>query len=253
MTLAARERLILALDLPSAEEAMALVRELEGLVSFFKVGQQLFTAEGPDFVKRLIGEKKRVFLDLKWIDIPETVAAAVGVASKWGVSLATIDGNNSRETMAEAARAARPSSPQAAGGSGLKLLCVTALTSLDDEVLKEMGWGTTAGRLVEARTRRAIETGLGGVVASGQEAALARRIAGEAGREGFLVVTPGMRLAGASRDSHRRAAGPEDAVREGADYVVVGRPIRSAADPRAEAQRYVEAIERGLSSRTLAT
>ncbi|MFQ5895568.1 MAG: orotidine-5'-phosphate decarboxylase [Nitrospinota bacterium] len=238
------ERLIVALDVPTHEEAQQLVSELDDLVSFFKVGLELFTATGLDVVRRLIEEhQKKVLLDIKWLDIPETVAAVVRVASWLRVSFATIDGNGNAEMMMKAAVAARE--------GGVRLLCVTALTSWDDEVLREMGWQTTVEDLVEARVRRAMDAGLGGVVSSGREVAMIRRLAEDAQKE-LLIVTPGMRLPGSDPHDHKRPYDPESAIKDGADYIVVGRPIRDARDRKGQARRFIDAIAKGDAQRQVA-
>ena len=243
------ERLILALDVDSGEEARALVQELEGAVSFYKVGLELFAAAGPDFVKELVGSGKKVFLDLKWIDIPETVAKAVRVAARFGVTFATLDGNGDRKSM-EAAVAAR----NAARGEGreIRLLCVTALTHLDDAACQHM-YGRTVSQLVGERTEKALNDGLDGVISSGKEVSLIRGIADRRSRpEEFLIVTPGMRFPDSSKDDHQsRATHPETAVAEGASCIVVGRPIRGASDRKGEARRFIDAIRSGLAKRPI--
>lgn len=236
----AKERLILALDVDNQDEAKRLVELLGDQISFFKVGLELFTATGFEAVDWLLRRGKRVFLDIKWLDIPATVGAVVRVASGRGVHFATVDGNGGSEMMRAAAGNKK---------GDIKLLCLTVLTSLGDQALKEMGKDFTAGQLVGLRTEAAIESGMDGVITSGREVAPVRAIAESRRKDGFLIVTPGMRLPGTARDDHQRAQDPEAAVRDGADYIVVGRPIRGAAKPREEAQRFIDAIERGLSSR----
>jgi orotidine-5'-phosphate decarboxylase len=227
-----RERLIVALDVPGAEAAADLVEHLRGAVGMFKVGSQLFTAAGPGFVRSLTARGDRVFLDLKYHDIPNTVSHAVAAAGRLGVSLVTIHGLGGRD-MLEAAVAARP--------SGLRLLAITVLTSHTPQSLGAVG---VAGPLEDQVRRLAVlarEAGVDGVVASPHEVGAIRDACGA----GFLVVTPGIRPAGAALGDQARAATPAAALRAGADYVVVGRPITEAADPRAAAAAIEKELEVG--------
>ena len=211
------ERLIFALDFPRPEEALAWVDRLGGRIGFFKVGLQLFTAGWWPVVDAIVARGHKVMLDLKFYDIPETVYQAVRQLRAHGVSLATVHGN---PPIIEAAVAA---------GGELRILAVTVLTSFGEEELAGMGWQGTAAELVLLRARAAVAAGCAGVVASAREAALLRR---ELGHD-FLVVTPGIRPAepGAGKDDQRRVATAGAAIAAGADYLVVGRPIRTAADP----------------------
>jgi orotidine-5'-phosphate decarboxylase len=206
--LSARDRLIVALDVPTAAHAMTLVDRLAGQVGMFKVGSQLFTAQGPELVKELVSRGEKVFLDLKYHDIPNTVAAAVGEASRLGVSLLTVHALGGR-AMIEAAMGALPA-------LGTRLLAVTVLTSHDQETL--------AVRRLAVLAR---DANADGVVASPHEVGLIRQACGP----GVLVVTPGIRPAGAARGDQARAATPATALAAGADYLVVGRPIIEARDP----------------------
>ncbi len=243
----ASDRLILALDLPAAEPANALIEEMEGLVSFYKVGQQLFTAAGPKFVTSLVERNKKVFLDLKWIDIPQTVGLAVRSAAKLGARFATVDGNGCGLTLAAAARA-RDEARQAGEGD-IRLLLVTALTHLDDQATQQM-YGKTVNELVRHRAQNALEAGLNGVICSGHEVSMVREIANTAGNQEFRIVTPGIRFPDSGADDHKnRASDPKTAVENGATHLVVGRPIRNAGgrdEKRASAQRFIQAIEDGL-------
>ncbi len=247
-TTEASDRLILALDLPGVEPANTLIDEMEGLVSFYKVGQQLFTAAGPQFAASLAGRNKKVFLDLKWIDIPQTVGSAVRAAANLGAQFATVDGNGCGLTLAAAVKA-RDEARQAGEGD-IRLLCVTALTHLDDRVTMEM-YGKTVKQLVELRTRNALRAGLDGVICSGHEVSMVRGIANASGNEEFLIVTPGIRFPESGADDHQnRACDPKTAIADGATHLVVGRPIRNAGgkdQKRAAAQRFIRAIEDGLS------
>ncbi len=217
-----QERLIVALDVPAAEAAADLVEHLRGAVGMFKVGSQLFTAAGPGFVRSLTARGDRVFLDLKYHDIPNTVSHAVAAAGRLGVSLATIHGLGGRE-MLEAAVAGRP--------AGLRLLAITVLTSHTPESLARVGIPGALDEQVRRLALLAREAGVDGVVASPHEVPAIRAACGP----DFLVVTPGIRPAGAALGDQARAATPAAALRNGADYLVVGRPITEATDPRAAA------------------
>lgn len=241
MTISARDRLVLALDVPTEDKALELVELLSDEVLFYKIGLELFTATGFSVVDRLIEQSKKVFLDIKWFDIPETVGAVVRIASDRKVSFATVDGNGDGVMMRAAVKARR---------GELKLLCLTVLTSLNSHALQEMGKDATIEKLVKKRTSMAGDAEMNGVVASGQEVKFIRETAEAEGRKDFLIVTPGMRFRGTSGDDHRRACDPESAIKDGADYIVVGRPIRCADNPKDEAKRFVEAIDRGLSARS---
>jgi orotidine-5'-phosphate decarboxylase len=215
--------IIVALDLPSTEEALRLIDRLGVEADFYKVAAPLFTRAGPDFVRRLRDLGKRVFLDLKYHDIPNTVAGAVTAACALDVQLLTVHASGG-SAMLEAARAA-------AGADGPKLLGVTVLTSLDAPQL-----GAAWGRAVEsvpAEVSRlaadAARAGLDGVIASPLEVSELKRRHGAS----FLVVTPGIRPAGHGLDDQARSATPAAAARAGADYLVIGRPVLQAADPAA--------------------
>ena len=227
----ARDRLIVALDVPTADAARALVDRLAGRVGMFKVGSQVFTAAGPDLVREIVARGERVFLDLKYHDIPSTVAGAVASAARLGVSLVDVHGLGGR-AMVEAAVGALPA-------MGTRLLAITVLTSHDEETLGEIG---VSGAVVESVRRIAVlarEAGADGVVASPHEVALVREACGS----GFLVVTPGIRPAGSAAGDQARAATPAAALAAGADYLVVGRPITRAADPAAAADAIVREME----------
>jgi orotidine-5'-phosphate decarboxylase len=218
-----RERLIVALDVPNVDQARRLVDTLAGAVGMFKVGSELFTAAGPDFVRELVARGEHVFLDLKFHDIPNTVAGAVASAGQLGVSLIDVHGLGGRAMMAAAAGALP--------AMGCRLLAITVLTSHDEASLGELGLPGTLAQSVERLARLAKDAGADGVVASPQEVELVREACGE----GFLIVTPGIRPAGAARGDQARLATPREARRAGADYLVVGRPITQAADPRSAA------------------
>ncbi|NPV59162.1 MAG: orotidine-5'-phosphate decarboxylase [Actinobacteria bacterium] len=226
------ERLICALDCEDGMAAKAMVDELDGVVSFFKVGIILQAATGREVVDYILGRGKQVFLDLKYYDIPETVEKAVARVAAMGVSLLTVHGNAAIVQGAVRGR----------GGSGLKLLAVTVLTSLDQADIEEMGYGCLLEELVMHRVRKAREYGCDGVVCSPKEIEAVRREAGE----GFLVVTPGIRSSLGEGEKHKRFASAGEAMRRGADYLVVGRPITQARDPRSAALEIIEQMREGL-------
>jgi orotidine-5'-phosphate decarboxylase len=228
-----RDRLIVALDVADAAAARAMVDRLAGHVGMFKIGSQIFTAAGPDFVREVIARGEKVFLDLKFHDIPNTVAGAVSAAGQLGVSLVDVHALGGKE-MLEAAVGALPA-------MGIRLLAITILTSHKEETLASIG---VAGSVADSVRRLAVlarDAGADGVVASPQEVAPVREACGR----DFMIVTPGIRPAGSARGDQARTATPAAAVAAGADYIVVGRPILEAADPAAAA----DAIVRELTGR----
>lgn len=235
----ARERLILALDVPSAEEADRLMGRVGDAIRFVKIGLELYTAAGPDVVRRAIGRGKRVFLDLKFLDIEETVRRATAQVAGLGATFLTIHANR------KALRAAVEGRGQRSAGEGLKLLAVTVLTNFDANDLRDMGIQWSVADLVAARAKLAAEAGCDGVVASGAEPAVIREKVGEP----FLIVTPGIRPAGKGTDEHARVTTPTQAISAGADYLVVGRPIRDAADPREAAEAIVAEMQAAFDAR----
>jgi orotidine-5'-phosphate decarboxylase len=229
MSLKPQDRMIVALDVSTADEARVLVDALAGRVGMFKIGSQLFTSAGPAFVRELAGRGEKVFLDLKYHDIPNTVAGAVSAACQLGVSLLDVHALGGK-AMLEAAVGALPA-------MGARLLAVTVLTSMDEDAHAQVGLGGQVADSVRRLARLASDAGLDGVVASPHEVALVREACGP----GFLIVTPGIRPAGAARGDQARAATPRAALDAGADLLVVGRPITAAADPaRAAAQLLAE-------------
>jgi orotidine-5'-phosphate decarboxylase len=218
----AEERLIAALDVADATSARALVQRLDDAVIFYKIGLELAMAPGFfDLLDWLKGQRKKVFVDLKFFDIPETVARAVKNLAERGADFCTIHGNQS---MMETAAKAKSAS--------LRVLAVTALTSLDQGDLKDLGFECNVADLVLSRARRALAAGCDGVVSSGLEV---ERLRLEAPKE-LICVTPGIRpVENVAESDQKRVMTPQRAIRAGADYLVVGRPIRDAADPRAMA------------------
>ena len=215
-------RLIVALDLPGRADAEAMVERLGDSVSFYKIGLQLFPAGGMEMARDLKARGRRVFLDWKLHDIGATVEkAAAAIAATGAGDLLTVHAEP--QVLAAAVRGAR--------GSGLKVLGVTVLTSLSGQDLGEIGYGLGVEALVGRRIRQAQDAGADGVIASPHEARLARSIGGP----DFLVITPGVRPAGANLDDQARAATPADALANGASHLVIGRPITAADDPRAAA------------------
>jgi orotidine-5'-phosphate decarboxylase len=225
-----RERLIVALDVPGAGEARSLVERIGDAACFYKVGLELFTAGGYfELVDWLTARGNRVFADLKMFDIPETVARAVANLRGRGITFATVHGN---QAMMQAAAREK---------GEVKILAVTVLTSLDRGDLDDLGFSCDVERLVLSRARRAMEAGCDGVISSGLEA---ERLKSEF-RDRLLVVTPGIRpVENRPADDQKRTVDVAQAFANGADYIVVGRPIRQAADPRAAAQ----AIQRTLAT-----
>lgn len=228
---AAKDRLIAALDVSTADEARALVDRLSGSVGMFKVGSQLFTAAGPQLVREIVGRGEKVFLDLKYHDIPNTVAEAVGEAGLLGASLITVHALGGK-AMIEAAVGALPA-------VGSRVLAVTVLTSHNERSLGEIGLPGAVTESVQRLALLARHAGADGVVASPLEAGLVRAACGP----DFLIVTPGIRPSGARADDQARAATPAAAIKAGADYLVVGRPISQAPDPTAAAAAIVREME----------
>lgn len=230
-----RDRLIVALDVPGVAEAERLVQVLGDRVTFYKVGLQLIYAGGIDFAKGLVRSGKQVFLDGKLLDIDNTVAHAVGSIVPLGMTLLTVHAYPKAMRAAAAAR----------GNAPLKLLGVTVLTSMDDADVAAAGYDATASALVARRAADARAAGMDGVVASPHEAAVVRRAVGP----DMLIVTPGVRPAGADAGDQRRVATPAAAIRDGADYLVVGRPVTGAADPAGAAEAIVAEIEAAAGGR----
>jgi orotidine-5'-phosphate decarboxylase len=227
-----KERIIVALDTDSPEAALESVSALSSEVGLFKVGMELFPRGGPALVDRILARGADVFLDLKFHDIPNTVAGAVRSAAALGVRFATVHASGGKAMLAAAA--------EAAAGTGTTILAVTVLTSLDDADLASIGFALPAAEAVERLAGLAVEAGIGGIVCSAREVAAVRALAGKE----VLLVTPGVRLPEDSAGDQKRVVTPFDAVRAGADYIVVGRPVTKAADPVAAARRFSADMKR---------
>ena len=227
-----RDRLIVALDVPGATQARQIVQSLGEAVTTYKVGKQLFTAEGPQLVRELVSSGRKVFLDLKYHDIPNTVAAAVKAAAELGVTMLNVHASGGSKMLRAAVEAAAQSPNRPL------LLAVTVLTSLSDADMPEIGVSGNVLNQVLRLGALARNAGCGGLVASAQEARELRRELGE----GFAIVTPGVRPAGAVVGDQSRVVTPADAIAAGATHVVVGRPILGATDRAKAAQDIVAEI-----------
>lgn len=232
----ARDRLIVALDMPTLAEAQALVATLGDTVSFYKVGLELVFAGGLELARMLKGEGKHVFLDMKLLDIGNTVERAVANATELGVNFLTVHGHDLKTLQAAVA---------GRGNSSLKLLAVTVLTNLTAQDVAQHGSTLSPEELVLRRAILAREAGFDGVIASGQEAGRIREAVGE----GFLIVTPGIRLPGSATDDQQRITTPDNAIAAGADYIVVGRPITQADDPKTVAVTFISHIREAHEKR----
>jgi len=229
-----RDRLIVALDLPSVDAAESVVARLGDTVSFYKIGYQLAFAGGLGLAQHLVDAGKQVFLDLKLHDIGNTVANGVESVARLGASFLTVHAYPQTMRAAVAAR----------GESGLRILAVTVLTSYDDSDLAAAGYDFTVAELAAERAAQARDMGVDGLVCSGEEAAALRKIAGQ----GMVLVTPGIRPAGADAGDQKRIMTPASAIAAGADYLVVGRPIVAATDPKAAAQAIIAEIAAAAQS-----
>jgi len=233
----ARDQLIVALDVSSAAQAQKIVTALGDSVTFYKIGMQLYTAEGPGMVRDLVRAGRRVFLDLKYHDIPNTVGAAVREAGKLGVSLLTVHGSGGSKMLRAATEAARESNP------AMKVIAVTVLTSMDQDDLNEIMHGNLEEQVVHV-AGLALKAGCHGVVSSAREVrALRTRMGND-----FLVVTPGVRPAGTAHGDQARVATPAEAIAAGSTHLVVGRPITAAANPAQEAEKIIREIEQAAQA-----
>ncbi|MGX1102960.1 MULTISPECIES: orotidine-5'-phosphate decarboxylase [Bradyrhizobium] len=231
--IAPRDRLIVALDLPSVASAEAMIDRLGDAVTFYKIGYQLGYAGGLALAKQLAGSGKKVFLDLKLHDIGNTVARGVESVAELGATFLTVHAYPQTMKAAVEARA----------GSGLKILAVTVLTSYDDTDLHAAGYRLNVSDLVEARAKQAQALGVDGLVSSPEEAAALRKIVGDQ----MNLVTPGIRPAGSATGDQKRIMTPARAIAAGADYLVVGRPVMEAADPKASAEAIHAEIAQALA------
>ncbi len=235
--LRARDRLIVALDLPTVEGARALVARLGPAVTFYKIGLELVMAGGLDLARELAGAGKKIFLDMKLLDIENTVERATRNAAAAGATFLTVHAHDAKALRAAVA---------GRSGTGLQILGVTVLTNLDADDIRQQGIAVSLEDLVARRATIARDAGCDGVVASGLEAGRVRAILGPR----MAIVTPGIRLPGGVAADQSRVAGPQQAIAAGADYIVVGRPIHAAADPRGAAEAFVQQIEEALAKRT---
>jgi orotidine-5'-phosphate decarboxylase len=229
-----KDRLIVALDMPTVEEARLLVSKLDETVSFYKVGLELLFAGGLELARDLRHQGKRVFLDMKLLDIGNTVERAVANVSELDVTFLTVHGHDLKTLRAAVA---------GRGSAKVKLLAVTVLTNLSADDLVQQGSSLTPADLVLRRAELAYAAGFDGVIASGQEAARIRAATGPK----FLIVTPGIRLPGGTTDDQERVMTPDHAIMAGANYIVVGRPITQADDPKLAAETFVHHIGEALA------
>lgn len=230
-----QDRLIVALDLPSVDQARAMVARLDGIVTFYKLGLWLIFAPGFEaFLDDVLKSGCNVFLDAKMFDIGETVRRGIERVAERGISFVTVHGDGDIIRAAVEGR----------GSSKLKLLVVAALTSLNERGLRELGHTGTVTDLIADRSKFALDHGIDGLIASPQDNPNAIRA--RLNTERLLVVTPGVRLAGAALDDHKRSGTPAQAIADGADYLVVGRPIVQADDPAAAAQRIIADMKSGI-------
>ncbi len=225
-----RDRLIVALDFPEPSQALDLVYDLARDVTFFKIGLQLFTAAGPEIVRAVTATGAKVFLDLKLHDIPNTVASAVSVAAQLGVRMLTLHLSGGRR-MIEAAVAECP--------PDLLLLGVTVLTSSDEATLQETGVPSSVADQAARLARLGAEAGIGGLIASPHEVQMLR----EGGGDKLVIITPGVRPGWAPANDQKRFTTPREAVQNGADYLVIGRPITAHPDPREAVQKIIAELE----------
>ncbi len=232
------DRLIVALDFPTLEQAKSCVLELGDAVSYYKVGMELYYAVGSEIIRFLKSQNKQVFLDLKLQDIPNTVAHALTVLSGLGADMMNVHAVGGRKMMSEAVKAVHAAA-EAAGKPAPKLIAVTILTSMDNEQFADLNYKNTIAEQVIALAKLAKEAGIDGVVASPQEASAIREACGK----DFLIVTPGVRPAGASLDDQSRVATPAGAFKNGSSHIVVGRPITKAENRQAAAAAIVEEIK----------
>jgi orotidine-5'-phosphate decarboxylase len=229
-----KEKILIALDVSSRKEALALVEMLHPMTGMFKVGMQLYTAEGPQLVRDIISAGGKVFLDLKFHDIPNTVTHAVLEAAKLGVSMMTVHTSGGRAMM----QAVSEDLHEKLGKNRPIVVGVTVLTSIDEGALRETGVVSTMDDQVLRLAKLAEDSGLDGVVCSPREIQMIRKTVGA----GFKIVTPGVRMPGQALDDQQRTATPREAIANGADYIVVGRPVTKAPHPRAALESLLQSL-----------
>lgn len=243
----AKDKLIVALDVDTSERALALFEQLREVAGMFKIGSQLFTAAGPQVVREIVSRGGKIFLDLKFHDIPNTVAAAGVEATRLGVSIFNVHASGGTEMMKRTADAVA----ETAALEGIerpRVIAVTLLTSMDGGALEQVGIAAEPKAFVTNLARVAAASGLDGVVASPQETELIRAAVNQ---PGFLIVTPGIRSTTDASNDQRRTMTAAEAVRAGADYLVVGRPINAAPDPVQATHAIVTEIEQALNERSV--
>ena len=236
-------RLIIALDVETASKARELVASLREVAGAFKIGSQLFTAAGPDLVRELVAGGARIFLDLKFHDIPNTVAAAGVEAARLGVFMFNVHASGGGEMMRRTADAVT----EAAAREGItrpQIIGVTVLTSADDSTLAETGFSSSTEEQVKRMARLSVASGLDGVVASPHEVKLVREAVK---RSNFIIVTPGVRPAGSMHDDQKRVMTPAEAIQAGADFLVIGRAILKANDPVRASREIIEEMQQAIS------
>ena len=239
-----KNKLIVALDVKTAGDAQRLVDVLRGIAGMFKIGSQLFTATGPKFVRGLVNSGEQVFLDLKFHDIPNTVAAAGVEATRLGVSIFNVHAAGGSEMMRRTV-AAVAQSAEAEGLTRPSIIAVTVLTSADPMTLAEVGWSATPEKLVGRLALLAEAAGMDGVVASPREVGIVRSVVKS---PGFVVVTPGVRPEGVALGDQSRVTTPREAIAAGADYLVIGRPIIEAPDPARAALQIIDEMQTGSTN-----
>ncbi|WP_306145836.1 orotidine-5'-phosphate decarboxylase [Roseibium sp. MMSF_3412] len=232
----ALDRLMLPVDVPTIQDAEALVRRTEGKVGVYKIGMELQFAGGLEFARELAADGKKIFLDVKLHDIDNTITSAIRNVARMGMTFVTLHGYP--KTMRAAVKGLAEE-----GNPALCLLGVTVLTSMDEDDLVAAGYRGPVADVVAARARDARDAGMGGIVCAATEAQKLRAIL----EDELVIVTPGIRPKGSTADDQRRVMTPEDAIRAGSDYLVVGRPISKAEDPGAAADAVVAEIEAALS------
>ncbi len=243
MTLSAKDRLIVALDVDNQEHALSLVDQLKPFVGLFKIGSQLFTSAGPGLVSEVIRRGAKVFLDLKYHDIPNTVASAVVAAMRLGVSICNVHALGGLEMMCQV----REECERVAARENLTkpiLLAVTVLTSHDQASINSLGFNEPLNELVVGLAKLTAKAGLDGVVASAHEIGLVRT----AVNNSFIVLTPGLRPSWAANQDQKRVMTPEQALINGADYLVIGRPILADPSPANAAQKVLASLEKAVIS-----